>query len=87
MYGKPGNSVENLNGTVHPGGNFPEKINTLPGITVFPFLPKRPKFSVPFVSLNPGFISRESEKFTGILQMVQLNPVPVFGAQKNTSAI
>ena len=25
LYGKPGNSVENSNGTVHPGGNFPEK--------------------------------------------------------------
>ena len=30
----------------------------------------------------PGFMSREGEKFTGILLMVQLNPVPVFGAQK-----
>ena len=35
----------------------------------------------------PGFMSREGEKFTGILLMVQLNPVPVFGAQKNTSTI
>ena len=34
-----------------------------------------------------GFMSREVEKFTGILLMVQLNPVPVFGAQKNTSTI
>ena len=25
LYGKPGNSVENSNGTVHPGGNFPER--------------------------------------------------------------
>ena len=26
LYGKPGNSGENLNGTVHPaGGNFAEK--------------------------------------------------------------
>ena len=25
LYGKPGNSAENSNGTVHPGGNFPEK--------------------------------------------------------------
>ena len=29
----------------------------------------------------PGFMSSESEKFTGILLMVQLNPVPVFGAK------
>ena len=25
LYGKPGNSRENSNGTVHPGGNYPEK--------------------------------------------------------------
>ena len=25
FYGKPGNSGENSNGTVHPGGNFLEK--------------------------------------------------------------
>ena len=25
LYGKPRNFVENSNGTVHPGGNFPEK--------------------------------------------------------------
>ena len=30
----------------------------------------------------PGFMSRESEKFTGILDMIQLNPVPIFGAKK-----
>ena len=52
MYGKPGNSGENLNGTVHSGGNFPKKSNTFRGITVFPFLPKRPKFSVPFVCIT-----------------------------------
>ena len=49
MYGKTGNSAENSNGTVHPGGNFPEKINTFRGITFFPFLPRRLRFSVPFV--------------------------------------
>ena len=27
-------------------------------------------------------MSRETEKFTRILQMVELNPVPVFGAKK-----
>ena len=48
LYGNPGNSEKNSNGTVHPGGNFPEKSNTFRGITFFPFLPKRPKFSVPF---------------------------------------
>ena len=25
LYGKHGNSGENSNATVHPGGNFPEK--------------------------------------------------------------
>ena len=32
-------------------------------------------------------VSRESEKFTGILSMVQLNPVLVFGAKNNTNTI
>ena len=36
LYEKPGNSGENLNGTVHPGGNVPEKRNTFRGITFFP---------------------------------------------------
>ena len=31
-------------------------------------------------------MSREREKFTGILLMVQLNPVPLFGAQKNNTS-
>ena len=26
LYGKPGNSGENLNETVYPAGNFPQKI-------------------------------------------------------------
>ena len=49
LYGKPTNSRENSNGAVNSGGNFPEKNNTFRGITFFPFLPKRLKFSVPFV--------------------------------------
>ena len=32
-----------------PGEIFRKKSNTLRGITFFPFLPKQPKFSVPFV--------------------------------------
>ena len=43
LYEKPGNSGENLNGTVHPGGNVPDKRNTFRGITFFPFSPKRPE--------------------------------------------
>ena len=40
-----------------------------------------------FGLLLPGFMSRESEKFTGILWMIQFNHVPVFGAKKNNSTI
>ena len=61
MYGKPGNSGENSNGTVHPGGNFPEKRNTFRGITFFPFLPKRLKFFVPFVWLTSARLPLEAE--------------------------
>ena len=37
-----------------------------------------------FGLLLPGFMSRESEKCTGILWMIQFNHVPVFGAKKIT---
>ena len=69
LYGKPGESGENSNGTVHPGRNFPEKKVIPFEVLPFPVLPKRPIFSVPFVWITtvPGFMSRESEKFTGIL--------------------
>ena len=70
MYGKPGISGENSNETFHPVGNCPERSNTFRGITFFPFLPKRPKlnflhhlFGLP----EPGIMSRESKKFTGLL--------------------
>ena len=48
------------------------KKNAFRGITFYPFLPKLPKFSVPFVCFTSalarsGFELRESEKFTGIL--------------------
>ena len=49
---------------------FLKKSNTFRGITFLPFLPKRPKFSVPFVWITTARLqikSRESEKFTGIL--------------------
>ena len=35
-----------------------------------------------FGLLVKGFMSRESKKFTGVLEVVQLNPIPVFGATK-----
>ena len=44
------------------------KNRTFRGITFFPFLPKRPNFLYHlFGLLAPGVMSRESEKFTGIL--------------------
>ena len=64
---------------------FRKKSNAFRGITFFPFLLKRPKFVVPFVWITSArlpFMPRESENFAGILSTVQLNPVPVFGAQK-----
>ena len=32
----------------------------------------------------PGFMLREMDKFTGILLLIQLNPIPVFGGKKIT---
>ena len=37
LYGKPGNSGENSNRTVHSGGNFLEKYYTFRGFDRFPF--------------------------------------------------
>ena len=46
MYGKPRNSGENSNGTVHPGGMFSEKSNHYSFLSL---LPEFPEISVPFV--------------------------------------
>ena len=46
LHGKSGNSEENLNEMVHPGGIFRKKSNIFRGITFFPFLPKQ---YVPYV--------------------------------------
>ena len=84
MYGKLGNSGENLNGTVHPGGNFPEKSNAFRGIPFFPFLLKRPKFVVPFVWITSARLhvkkKRKLCRYFAIRR--QPKPVPVFGAKK-----
>ena len=55
LYGKPGKSGENSNGTVYSGGNFTEKSNTFRGIT------KQPKFVVPFVWLTSARLPLEAE--------------------------
>ena len=60
-----------------------KKSNTFRGITFSRFCRNDRSFLYHLSGLLlTGFMSRESEKFTGILQMVQLNPVPVFGAKK-----
>ena len=69
LYGKEGNSGENLNGTVHSGGNFPEKkVMPFKVLLFYRFYRNDQNFLYHlFGSLVPGFMSRESEKFTGIL--------------------
>ena len=80
----PGRIHDKWNGST-PVKIFPKNSNTFRGITFFSFLPKRPKFLYHlFRLLLPGSMSRESEKFTGILWMIQFNHVPVFGAKKMT---
>ena len=65
---------------------FRKKSNTFPGITVFLFLPKRPKFSVPFVWITSArlHVERKRKIYRYFVNgtTVQLNPVPVFGAKK-----
>ena len=49
LYGKPGNSGENSNGTVHSGGMFSEKRSYLSRYSFFSLFPEFPEISVPFV--------------------------------------
>ena len=62
LYGKPGNSGENSNRTVHPVGILRKRSNTFRGITVFPFLPKRPKVSEPFVWITSARLHVERKR-------------------------
>jgi len=61
-----------------------KKNKTFRSTSFSPFVPKRTNGFLYYLSALPvpGFMWRGSEKFTGILLMVQLNPVPVFGAKK-----
>ena len=68
LYGKPKNSGENSNGTVHPGGNFPEKVIPFEVLPFSRFYRNDRNFLYHLFGLPaPGFMSRESEKLTGIL--------------------
>ena len=49
LYGKPGNSGENSNGTVLSGGMFSEKRSYLSRYSFFSLFPEFPEISVPFV--------------------------------------
>ena len=62
-------SGENSNGTVQPGGNFPEKkVIPFEVIPFYPFYRNDRNFLYHLFGLPlPGFKSRESEKFTGTL--------------------
>ena len=64
LYGKPGNSGENLNGTVHPaGGNFAEKKECLSRYHLFPvFNEKDRNFSVPFVWITSARLYVETKR-------------------------
>ena len=89
LYGKHGNSKENSNGMVHPDGDFPEKSDTFRGILpFFPFLPKRPKFSVPFVWITSArlHVQRKRKLYRYFVNGTTQSRF-VFGAKKNTSTI
>ena len=68
LYGKPGNSGENSNGTVYPGGNFPgKKIIPFEVLLFSRFCRNNRNILYHFFVLPvPSFKSRESEKFTCI---------------------
>ena len=61
LNGKPGNSGENWNGTVHPVEIFRKKVIPFEVLPFFPFSPKRPKFFVPFVWLTSARLPLKAE--------------------------
>ena len=86
LYGNPGNSGQKERFISVEISR--KKSKTFRSITFSPFLPKRTNGFLYYLSAlpAPGFISRGNEKSTGILLMVQLNHVPVFGAKKTPVA-
>ena len=88
LYGKRGNSGENSNGTVHPVNILRKRSNTFRGITVFPFLPKRPKVSVPFVWITSArFHLERKRKIYRYFVNGTTQSRSCFRCQKNTSTI
>ena len=88
LYAKPGNSGENSNGTVHPVGILRERSNTFRDITVFPFLPKRPKVSEPFVWITSARLHVERKrKIYRYFVNGTTQSRSCFRCQKNTSTI
>ena len=62
LYRKPGNSGRIQMEKFIPVEIFRMKGNTIRGITFFPFLPKRPKFSVPFVWITSARLKVERKR-------------------------
>ena len=79
------------NGTAHLDGIFWKK-KSKEGITLSQFYQNDRNFLYHLFGLPvPGFMSREIEKFTGILLLIQLNPSPnwvlFFGAKNSTQCL
>ena len=65
------------------GKFFSGKSNTFRGITFFPFLPKRPKFSEPFVWITSARLQVERKRKIYLYSVKgTVNPVPVFVPEK-----
>ena len=71
-----------------PVESFRKKSNTFRGITFSPFLPKRPKFSVPFVWITSARLHVERKwKIYRYFVNVTTQSFSCFSAKNNTSAI
>ena len=80
----PGRIHDKWNGST-PVKIFPKNSNTFRGITFFPFLPKRPKFSLSFVWITIARLHVERKrKIYWYFVDDTIQPVPVFGAKKIT---
>ena len=67
---------------------FLKKSNTFRGITFLPFLPKRPKFSLPFVWITTAWLQvQRKRKLCRYFVNGTIQSRSVFCAKKNTSTI
>ena len=88
LYRKPRNTGENSNGMVYPGGNFPEKSIYLSRYYMFSVFTETTEIICTVCLVNQcqasfwggrWFVLTQAHPLSGVLQMIQLLPISLFG--------